>query len=130
MVAWAEVTTVGRDATVAELEQILVETGYTRVPVVAADGRTLLGFFHAKDLLTLPVSARERPLPFGRLRRMLIVEPSGSLEDVLLTMQRARVHLAVVVGADEAPVGMVSLEDLVEHLVGDIRDESDRPEAR
>jgi CBS domain containing-hemolysin-like protein len=86
-----------------------------------------MGFFHAKDLLTLPADARERPLPFGRLRRMLIVDPGGTLEDVLLTMQRARVHLAVVRGPEGQPVGMVSLEDLLEQLVGDIRDESDLP---
>jgi CBS domain containing-hemolysin-like protein len=86
-----------------------------------------MGFFHAKDLLTLPADARERPLPLGRLRRMLIVDPGGTLEDVLLTMQRARVHLAVVRGTEGEPVGMVSLEDLLEQLVGDIRDESDLP---
>jgi CBS domain containing-hemolysin-like protein len=130
MVPWAEVTTVGRDAIVADLEAVLVRTGYTRVPVLAADGSTVMGFFHAKDLLTLPADARERPLPFGRLRRMLIVDPGGTLEDVLLTMQRARVHLAVVRGTEGEPVGMVSLEDLLEQLVGDIRDESDLPVRR
>jgi CBS domain containing-hemolysin-like protein len=130
MVPWAEVTTVGRDAIVADLEAVLVRTGYTRVPVLAADGSTVMGFFHAKDLLTLPADARERPLPLGRLRRMLIVDPGGTLEDVLLTMQRARVHLAVVRGTEGEPVGMVSLEDLLEQLVGDIRDESDLPVRR
>jgi CBS domain containing-hemolysin-like protein len=61
---------------------------------------------------------------------MLIVDPGGTLEDVLLTMQRARVHLAVVRGTEGEPVGMVSLEDLLEQLVGDIRDESDLPVRR
>ena len=76
MVPWVDVTTVGRDAIVADLEAVLVQTGYTRVPVLA-DGSTVMGFFHAKDLLTLPADARERPLPFGRLRRMLIVDPEA-----------------------------------------------------
>ena len=61
MVPWAEVTTVGRDAIVADLEAVLVRTGYTRVPVLAADGSTVMGFFHAKDLLTLPADAPSGP---------------------------------------------------------------------
>lgn len=129
MVPWPAVTTVPLDATVAELEGVLVGTGYTRMPVMAVDRRVVLGFLHVKDLLTLPASARDRPLPLGRLRRMLIVHPDGSLEDTLLAMQAARVHLAVVRGDTGDLLGMVSLEDLVEQLVGDIRDESDRPGA-
>ncbi|HVX16984.1 MAG TPA: hemolysin family protein [Acidimicrobiales bacterium] len=124
MVPWAQVTTVGRETTVAGLEGVFVASGHSRVPVVATDGRRVLGFLHAKDLLALPVTARERPLPLGRLRRMLIARPDWTLDQTLLAMQRARIHIAVVREGPD-PVGLVTLEDLLEQLVGDILDESD-----
>jgi CBS domain containing-hemolysin-like protein len=127
MVPWDRVTTVGRDTTLADLEQVFVAQGHSRVPVVTPDGRQVLGFLHAKDLLSLPTGARDRAVPLGRLRRMLIVQPDRTLDDTLITMQRARLHMAVVVDGG-APVGLITLEDVLETLVGDIRDESDPDE--
>jgi CBS domain containing-hemolysin-like protein len=130
MVPWADVATTTRGSTVADLEQIIVERGHSRVPVVDDVTGRVLGFLHAKDLMTLPADAQDRSLPFGRLRRMLVLPPDRSLEDTLLTMQRGRLHMAVVVDAGRA-VGLTTLEDVLEQLVGDIRDESDRdPVAR
>lgn len=122
---WAEVVSVSRSASVAEIEAVVVASGHSRIPVVGT-GTEVLGFLHAKDLLTLPAAGRERQLPLGRLRRMLLLEADGTLEQALLTMQRARIHLAVVHDASGTPLGLVSLEDLLEELVGEIRDESDR----
>ncbi len=56
---------------------------------------------------------------------MLVVEEGWGLEEVLLRMQRARLHLALVVDGGGRTVGLVTLEDVLEALVGDIRDESD-----
>jgi CBS domain containing-hemolysin-like protein len=81
---------------------------------------------HAKDLLTVPTEARNRPIPLARIRRVLIIPEQQSLDDVLLAMRRSRTHVAVVVDADRRVVGLVTLEDVLEELVGDIRDESDR----
>lgn len=125
---WPEVTSVPRTATVEEIETVVVASGHSRIPVLGAH-EEVLGFLHAKDLLTLPVAARSAQLPFGRLRRMLLVEQDATLEDVLLTMQRVRIHLAVVRSSDGDPIGLVSLEDLLEELVGDISDESDAEDA-
>ncbi len=86
----------------------------------------VLGFLHAKDLLTVPADLRERPLPLGKIRRLPIVRDDTIVDDVLLALQRARVHLALVADADGRTVGIVSLEDVLEELVGDIVDESDR----
>jgi CBS domain containing-hemolysin-like protein len=95
--------------------------------VVCGDGiDDVLGFVHAKDLLTVPAAARSRPLPLSRIRRMLVVDPRSGLDDALLAMQRARAHLAVVAGEDGRTLGLVTLEDVIEAVVGDIRDESDR----
>jgi CBS domain containing-hemolysin-like protein len=126
MVARDRIGWVRRSATTAEAEQVVVRTGHTRL-VVCGDGLDdVLGFVHAKDLLTVPAGARDRPLPLSRIRRMLVVDARTRLDDTLLAMQRARAHLAVVADEDGCTIGLVTLEDVIEAVVGDIRDESDR----
>lgn len=124
MIPRDEVVAVSSRSTVAQVERIVVERGHSRLPVVAAGG-DVLGFIHVKDLLQLPPEAQHRQLPLRRLRRMLLVDQDAGLEDVLLRMQRARLHLALVLDADRHTVGIATLEDVLEALVGDIRDESD-----
>ena len=116
-----------RTATPAEAEALVVSSGHTRL-LIAGEGGVddVLGFLHAKDLLTIPEGARERPLPLGRVRRMLVLGADTSLDDALLAMQQARIHVAVVGDQAGHSLGIVTLEDVIEELVGDIRDESDR----
>jgi CBS domain containing-hemolysin-like protein len=128
MVPWPAVTTVASSASLADLEQLVNERGHSRVPVVAAADGRVLGFLHAKDLLDLPPAAgADRGLPLGRIRRLVLLPGEQSLSDTLVAMQQARVHMAVVVGHGGRPSGLVTLEDVIEQLVGDIRDESDEP---
>jgi CBS domain containing-hemolysin-like protein len=115
-----------RTATPSEAERLVVSSGHSRLFVVGDDLDDVLGFVHAKDLLTIPSEARDRPLPLGRVRRMLVLGERTSLDDALVAMQRARLHMAVVVDAEDRTSGIATLEDVIEALVGDIRDESDR----
>jgi len=115
-----------RTATASEAEALVVSSGHTRLLVAGEGVDDILGFVHAKDLLTLAGPARQNPLPLGRVRRMLVLGSRTSLEDALLAMQQARVHMAVVAGGDGHTLGIATLEDVIEALVGDIRDESDR----
>ena len=73
---------------------------------------------------------RDRPIPLARIRRVLILPEQQPLDDVLLAMRRSRTHVAVVVDGERNVVGLVTLEDVLEELVGDIRDESDRAPRR
>ena len=115
-----------REATPADAEALVVASGHTRLLVAGSGVDDILGFVHAKDLLTISAAARDRPLPLGRVRRMLVLGESTSLDDALLAMQQARIHVAVVTDGDGATRGIATLEDVIEALVGDIRDESDR----
>jgi len=122
---------VSRRATVVEAEQEVLRTGHTRLLVVGEGGLDdVLGFLHAKDLLTVPAAQRHAPLPLGRIRRLPIVDEGTIVDDVLLALQKARVHLALVADDAGRTVGIVSLEDVLEELVGEIVDESDRPPGR
>jgi CBS domain containing-hemolysin-like protein len=129
MVPREQVVTVARGDTVNEVEQVVVRSGHSRLPVVDPDVDAVLGFVHAKDLLTLPEEDHDQPLPLRMVRRMLVVTRDRSLEDLLLAMRRARIHFAVVVDEERRTAGVVTLEDLLEELVGDIMDETDQNEA-
>jgi len=126
MVPRAEVAYVARGATVTEAERVVLDRGHSRLLVVGRDLDDVRGFVHAKDLLTVAPEALDEPIPPALVRRMLVVPHDRSLEDLLLTMRRTRAHFAVVTGETGRTVGLVTLEDLLEELVGDIRDETDR----
>lgn len=122
------VTAVARRTSVAEAERVVARTGHSRLPVYEATPDRLTGYVHAKDLLLVEGEGRERPVPLRLVRPMLVVDAGRPLDDVLLAMKRQRVHVATVVGEDRATLGILTLEDVLERLVGAIRDETDRPE--
>lgn len=125
MIPRDQIVTVRRRSTIAEIEQVVMSSGHSRLPVLGTGIDDVLGFVHAKDLLRLPLEARDEPLPLELIRRMTIVAPGRSLVDLLLDMRRFRRHVALVRSAEGATLGIVTLEDVLEELVGDIRDESD-----
>jgi len=128
MVARQHVDAVPTTTTVAQLEQLFVRTGRSRVPVYERDADDLRGFVHAKDLISVPGAGRELPVPRQLIRRLLLVRETRPLGDVLFAMQRSRVHLAAVLDRDGRTLGIISLEDVLEALVGEIADETDRPD--
>lgn len=126
MVPREEVVYVNRRMSVAAIERVANRTGHSRLPVVGSGIDDVVGFLHIKDLLSLPAEARDLPLPAALVRRMQILPHDRPLEDVLRSMRRARSHLAVVRGAGGRTAGVVTLEDVLEAFVGDMRDETDR----
>jgi CBS domain containing-hemolysin-like protein len=130
MVPRDDVVTVPRTATVEQAEQVVVRSGHSRLPVTGRDLDDIVGFVHAKDLLTVPSEARNRSLPVSRLHRMLKVPASRPIDQVMVEMRRNRIHLAVVEDEQHRMAGIATLEDVIEELVGDIVDETDRGRRR
>ncbi len=126
MTPWDDVVTVTPGATPADVEALVLHRGHSRLPIVAASG-DVRWFVHAKDLLALGIGERNRAVPERFWRRLLVTAPADSLENLLRDMRRGRIHLALVVDPSGGgrPLGVVSLEDVLEELVGEIRDESD-----
>ena len=114
-------TLVGRGTTAAEVEDLCAATGYSRFPVTGDDGE-MMGYLHVKDVLESDPERRERPVDDAWVRPLPAVPADAHLHDALETMQRRGVHLARVVGPDGAVVGLAALEDVLEELVGEIRD--------
>ena len=125
MIPRTDIISIARTDSVRSIEQAVVQTGHSRLPVVGADGATIIGFVHAKDLVRLPADAQHEALPLELIRRMLQVGIDRKLDDVLIDMRRYRTHMALVTAAGGSVVGMITLEDVLEELVGEIYDESD-----
>lgn len=126
MVPWGSVDSVRRGLTVRALESEVVRTGHSRLPVLTERGPIrVVGLVHAKDLLDLDPDAWDRPVSNELIRPMLWVRDDLAMEDVLIQMQRARRHFAVVLDDAGETIGVVTLEDILESVVGDIIDETD-----
>jgi CBS domain containing-hemolysin-like protein len=129
MVPRPDMATIGADASVSELARLALDTGYSRFPVVGADPDDVVGVVHAKDVLRVAAEARERT-PVSELAVAPTFIPEGrDLESLLTEMRRGGVHLAVVADEYGAVAGLVTLEDLLEEIVGEIEDEYDPADA-
>ena len=128
MVPRADIVAMRADVTLAQaLEQIRRE-GHSRLPVFREQLDDIIGMIHIKDVFAYA----GRPEGFvleSLLRRPLMVAPQMPVLDLLLQMRQARMHLALVVDEYGGIDGLVTIEDLVETIVGDIADEHDEMEA-
>lgn len=125
MVPRTEMTALPVTATPADIEKVVTDTGHSRLPLYAQDLDDIAGFFHAKDLLRIPDDKREDAVSRRYIRQMLVVPESRKLRPLLIDMRRRRQHLCLVVDEHGGTSGVVTLEDLLEELVGEIRDETD-----
>ena len=116
-----ELVAIPEEASVEEVRQAFIQSGYSRLPVYRGTLDEIVGMVHAFDLFRLEPG---RPLP---IRPMAVAPASRTCGDVLLDMQRERRHLAVVLDEFGGTLGIVTLEDLLEALVGEIVDEDVRP---
>ena len=113
--------TVARGSTVDAVEQVCAETGYSRFPV-ASEGDELMGYLHVKDVLETDLEKAGRVVQDKWLRSFATVRPDDLLHDVLASLRRKGAHLALVVDDEGQVLGLATLEDVLEELVGEIRD--------
>ena len=113
--------TVPRGALVSEVEELCATTGFSRFPVAATEG-DLLGYLHIKDVLEPDPAAEDHPISDKWLRPFATIRPDARLHDALAAFQRRGAHMARVVEDDGTVQGLVALEDVLEELVGEIRD--------
>ncbi|GAB3586136.1 hemolysin family protein [Calidifontibacter terrae] len=112
-------------ATPADVEKLVSKRGFSRFPIIDTHG-DLAGYVHLKDVLYARDELYDEPVPPKRIRPLATVRPQDEVEDVLLTMQRTGAHLARVVDDAGAPLGVVFLEDVLEELVGEVTDSTQR----
>ena len=109
-----------------ELVKTFAEAGHSRLPVYRGALDTIIGMVHIKDVFNILATGAPPPKSIARLiREPLYVPQSRGALDLLADMQTKRVHLAVVLDEYSGTEGLVTIEDLVEEIVGDIEDEHD-----
>ncbi|MGO9780083.1 MAG: CNNM domain-containing protein [Streptosporangiaceae bacterium] len=119
-----EVEFVSADTPLSEAAQLAASIPYSRLPVYRDSYDNVIGFVHIRDLLDPARSGR--PLSVGQVARHVKFLPiSKTVLTSLSEMRRERAHLAIVIDEYGGTAGIVTLEDLVEELIGDIRDEYD-----
>ncbi len=107
---------------------VLHEAGHTRYPLTQGTLDTVVGMIHIKDLFRRNGSLQSSDELRALQREMLIVPESQPIDVLQRTFQRKRAHMAIVVDEYGVPTGLVTLEDVLEELVGEIRDEFDQDE--
>ncbi|MGK2285511.1 hemolysin family protein [Pedomonas sp. V897] len=114
-----------------ELARLFVEAGHSRLPVYRDSLDAIIGMVHVKDVYAHLVQPSETGPPRVEqlLRSVLFVPPSMRILDLLARMRSSRTHMAIVVDEYGGTDGLVTIEDLVEEIVGEIEDEHDETEA-
>jgi len=129
MVPRIAMTSLPANATMEQAIDTVIEEGHSRVPVYDKTIDEIIGILYAKDLLPfLKGSVDERPSLRSILRTPVFVPESMSVDDLLHEFQRRKVHLAVVLDEYGGTAGLVTIEDLLEEIVGEIQDEYDEEE--
>ncbi len=128
MVPRADIVAVAHDTPLPDLVKKMVRESHSRLPVFRETLDDIIGLIHIKDVLQF--WGGDRPFKIDDiLRRVLFVAPSMRVLDLLLEMRKSRVHMALVVDEYGGIDGLVTIEDLVEEIVGEIEDEHDVDES-
>ncbi|EKQ70604.1 CBS domain-containing protein [Leptolyngbyaceae cyanobacterium JSC-12] len=126
-----DMRTISREATLQDLVNLCLETGYSRIPVQEESKDEIVGIVHLKRALqqleVLRKSGQEDGSVTLVMDKPVYVPDTKRLADLLKEMLQRRLHIAIVVDEYGGTVGLVTLEDILEELVGEIYDESDFP---
>jgi putative hemolysin len=125
MVPRTDMTTVDRDLTVAQALEVATAAGFSRVPAVGASVDDVVGLVYVKDLIRAELDGRPDQPVDTLLRPSRFVPETKKVSELLKEMQQEKFHMAVAVDEYGGIAGLVTLEDLIEELVGEIVDEYD-----
>lgn len=125
MVPRIDIVAVDVQTSLEEIVRVIATTGHSRIPVYAGTVDEIVGLVYAKDLLLSLQVDGPRPLLREILRPAYFVPETKKVDDLLREMQRERIHMAIVVDEYGGTAGLVTVEDILEEIVGEIQDEYD-----
>ncbi|GAA4388961.1 hemolysin family protein [Tsukamurella soli] len=129
MVPRPEMVWIEEDKSVAQAVKLAVRSGHSRIPVIGENADDVLGVVYLKDLVALPESADRAAITAGQTARPPVFVPDSKPVDALLReMQRTNNHMAILVNEYGSIAGLVTIEDVLEEIVGEITDEYDGAE--
>lgn len=122
----ADIIAVDEATSFADLVALFAEAGHSRLPVYREELDTIIGMVHIKDVFAiLAAGAPHPPSIAGLIRQPLYVPQSMGALDLLAQMRGSRTHLAIVLDEYSGTEGLITIEDLIEEIVGEIEDEHD-----
>ncbi|CAM3513281.1 hemolysin family protein [Aeromicrobium ponti] len=130
MVPRTEIVSLPEESTLSEIFDVILDERYTRYPVTSGDKDNILGIINVKEILTDCVRKKcegEKPL-LQYIKPVIRVIETIPIHDLLLKMQKDRSHMALLLDEYGGTAGLVTVEDILEEIVGEIRDEFDADE--
>jgi len=128
MIPRTEISFASLDTTLDELIELVTHCGHTRIPIFEGNIDQIVGILHAKDLLRLFHHDGNSKLPPDLLRRPYFIPGSQNLNEVLKQLREQKTHLAIVTDEYGGTAGIITIEDILEEIVGEIMDEHDSEE--
>lgn len=125
MIPRTEVSSASVNATLGEVIKLVSECGHTRIPIYQDSIDEIIGTLHAKDLLKLWGKAPESKIPKDIIRRPYFVPRNQKVSELLKDLKREKTHLAIVTDEYGGTAGIITIEDILEEIVGEILDEHD-----
>lgn len=127
MIPRPDILAVSADTSVSEASQILLNGHFSRLPVYQGSLDNVIGFVHVKDLVKAALAGDNQPVK-SLVRPVIFTPETRKVGDLFKDMRRQGVHIAIVLDEYGSTAGLVTMEDLLEEIVGDIRDEYDTEE--
>lgn len=125
----AEMVSAEENTSVAELIRLITEEGYTRIPIYRENHDNIIGILHAKDLLRICTLTPDEPMGLQEfLNPPYFISENKPIVDLLREFQTKKTHIAIVTDEFGGVRGLVTLEDVIEEIVGEIDDEHDQEE--
>ncbi len=122
-----DIVAIEESASLEDIKKAILTQGHTRIPVYRQDFDDVVGFIHSKDLARF-LCGNDLDFSVSKImRKILFVPGSMKLMDVMLKMRTARIHLAIVMDEFGGVDGIVTIENIMEEIVGNIEDEHDLP---
>jgi len=128
MVPRTDIVAVPSDASFDEVARMIVEQGHSRIPVFENTIDNIIGVVHAREVLGYLTNGGRRPDVKSMARPAYFVPESKRVDELLAEMRRNKLSIAIVVDEYGGTAGLVTVEDLLEEIVGEIADEFDREE--
>jgi magnesium and cobalt transporter len=125
MIPRTEVSSASIDSTLGEVIRLVSECGHTRIPFCKENLDEIVGILHAKDLLKLWGKETESPIPMEILRTPYFVPKNKNISELLRELKERKTHLAIVTDEYGGTEGIITIEDILEEIVGEIMDEHD-----
>lgn len=128
MIPRTDIDCVPEDATLTDVARVIVETGHSRIPVYRETKDNVIGIIHAKDLLRSMLDA-SNPAPSitSVMREPFFVPETKSIRTLLQEFRSRKLHIAIAIDEYGGTSGLITIEDVLEEIVGDIEDEHDAP---